>query len=415
MHILYFICSIGVLAFAIFANFRYATRENRTLICSFLRPSQIAIMYTGLFYLFGSIFFYYNNILSENLLIDSIFWSLPPLFLWVIATLFVIIISNITRFGGMVKEVYLESGYLDVILPIIGIASSFLYMATDFFPFLLFSISLFFMAFGNRRSPSLVLIVFSLISIYISMEAFAFSKRNVIFPAIIIISILLEKGGISKRSSFVIAGLALFSIIPMSIYRGYGSYDIYSFYGAFYYSLDYISGPNFWKYFANNMEFSSYYFHGINAVEIFWQSGNYLYGETLLRSVISPFIYVGLIEGLDSSIDIYTNLYDPNFRAIGGSYPVNVFSELFMNFGVFSIVIYPIICLIFDKIYFKILECNLGVIRFGLSGGFLFSSLLLFRGAGFSLFFYNIIFIMIPVMIFYLIFGRSHYADASEV
>src|SRR5690606_2556470 len=125
-------------------------------------------------------------------------------------------------------------------------------------------------------------------------------------------------------------------------------------------------------YLANNMEFSSFYFHGANATDIFWGVGGYVYGETLLRAVISPFIYASIFDGFQSSIDIYTNIYDPSFRHIGGSYPWNMFSEVFMNFGVISIAIFPLLCVILDKIYFAISRIENGIARFGLLGGFMF-------------------------------------------
>ena len=101
-------------------------------------------------------------------------------------------------------------------------------------------------------------------------------------------------------------------------------------------------------------------------------------------------------------IALYTVQYDPAFRAIGGSYPISVFSEFFWNFhlaGLFLTIFLIIFCYYFYKHLINSIE------NFSLSYILLylvcyFNILMLARGSGLDMYFLFIILSAFFIMIY---------------
>ncbi|RWC06680.1 MAG: hypothetical protein EOQ56_03960 [Mesorhizobium sp.] len=181
-------------------------------------------------------------------------------------------------------------------------------------------------------------------------------KRNAIF--LILPCLLMEFS--SHRIQFrlrtvlisaILMTSCLYLIAAMSIIRGYGNYGPVSFFQAIYLVPDYVSSPGSLAMLANNLEVNYIFFVLHDAVHrsIFSDSDSLQYGWTYIRV-----LFVGWLDSSqrpDSIIESYTKAIDPEFRAIGGSYPPTAIGEVFWNFGVMGIFALPAILYALDKLY----------------------------------------------------------------
>ena len=97
-----------------------------------------------------------------------------------------------------------------------------------------------------------------------------------------------------------------------------------------------------------NIEVGYFYFHGINAIELVLNDLNLMsLGSTIIKPLflfIPRFIFPNKPEQI---ITLYAQEFDPAFRAMGGSYPISIFSEFFWNFhlvGIFMTIFLIIFC-----------------------------------------------------------------------
>jgi hypothetical protein len=401
-HLLALQLSFLTIFFLLLSNVIIAKLNNVTVFNSATRPSQIILLYITSFYFLGSLFFYLNFPSKERYMIESLYWDRIIIIVWFISNLLTIVLTSFVPFIKTTTEIGKEQYGLSLIFSIIAVfLSVFHYYFNNYILFFII-FAFIFLSFQDAIKLKIIPLIFSVCSVLILVPSSSASKRNLIFP-ILVICLLLTKQNAIKINTALLVSLVCFSlVVPFSIMRGYGNYGDVDFLGAVAYSFDYIYRENFWIYISSNFEFGPFYFHGNNAVMLFHNTGDYLWGETILRSVLSPFIYLNAIDVdsiFASSIEIYTQMYDPNFRLIGGSYPVNLFSEIFMNFGLVSVILFPILCTIIDVLYFKTELIENHRIKFALQSSVLFCLLLLIRGAGFSLFFFNILILFIPIVI----------------
>ncbi|NLU96888.1 hypothetical protein B6N13_02090 [Marinomonas sp. UCMA 3892] len=186
----------------------------------------------------------------------------------------------------------------------------------------------------------------------------------------------------------------LILIILMSISRGYGGYELSSSIDSVFYIFDYIKSDLFYIYLFNNLEVNYTYFHTMQAFD-YIQDDIWLIkaGSTLVKFLFLLVPRSVFSDKPDSFIDIYTSLYDPTFRALGGSWPPNFYAELFWNFSYFSIFLlfffYYLFFFIYNKAIFSIFRVN--IISSMLYLYFIYLFLSLVRGSGFDLFVFNFI------------------------
>lgn len=234
----------------------------------------------------------------------------------------------------------------------------------------------------------LILIIFSNFSYGSKREAIFF-----IFP-ILFLEVYLNKINVSIKILFkllLVGLLLLFLILIMSIMRGYGGYNIQklNIIEVIPYVFDYIHRDMFFAYLFNNIETNYTFFHSIQAMEYIYNNSNLLsFGSTIIK-----FLFITIPSSIapfkpHSIIDLYTSYRNPHFRAIGGSWPPNIYAEMFWNFYYFGIVyvvfIFSIINIIFLK-FLKLLENQKIVYHIGFL--YFYMQILMYsRGSGLDLF-----------------------------
>lgn len=216
-------------------------------------------------------------------------------------------------------------------------------------------------AFVRLKSRYLIYIAALLFFTNFSYE----NKREAVFLmlAIALIEVIVNQTKPKIKHLFLMIPVvifALFLILTMSIMRGYGGYigvyDVVSIFDAISYIFDYISDENFWLYFFNNLEVNATFFHSINGIEYVLNDNSLLaYGSTIFK-VLFIFIPSFVVDFKpDSIIHLYTTTHDPVYRSIGGSWPINIYSEFFWNFhlaGMFLIgVFFYFINVFFIKVF----------------------------------------------------------------
>tara|TARA_B100000427_G_scaffold269368_1_gene235660 strand:- start:6019 stop:7326 length:1308 start_codon:yes stop_codon:yes gene_type:complete len=128
-------------------------------------------------------------------------------------------------------------------------------------------------------------------------------------------------------------------ILAMSIARGYGGYgEFTSIFNTIGLIPSYISTDFFISAFLLNIEAGYFYFHGINSIELVLNNiDNLSLGSTFIKPLFLLVPRYLFPWKPDSIITLYTMQYDASFRAAGGSFPINIFSEFFWNFHLMGI------------------------------------------------------------------------------
>ena len=224
-------------------------------------------------------------------------------------------------------------------------------------------------------------------------------KRIAIFSVfpLIYLETKLHKYQINIRfllTSFFLSALGFFAIVAMSITRGYGGFDAPDVIRAVPYMLEYLNSDIFIAAFLQNIEVAYVFFHYLNAMEyLFSNSFELLLGTSLIKPFFlfvpeSAFGYKP-----DSMIHTYTTLRDPEFRAIGGSWPVIFFAEFFYNFHLFGIFPIMLVIYFFARHARKILNTNKFSRGFAVLYFFLFYQffLMFIRGSGLDLYMFAIL------------------------
>jgi len=140
-------------------------------------------------------------------------------------------------------------------------------------------------------------------------------------------------------------------ILTMSVARGYGNYGQFTtLTDAFPFLLGYLKSDDFIPGFFANIEVNYFFFHALNAIELIVNNPELIsFGSTIIK----PLFFLvprNIAEWKpDSIIHLYTSLHAPDIRAIGGSWPISIFSEFFWNFYFFS----PLFVLVFSAVLAK--------------------------------------------------------------
>ena len=273
---------------------------------------------------------------------------------------------------------------------------------SDIYLFFVLSLSFFLYLMATEKKIPVVTypILFAMMCLLFPVAAQ--SKRLLIFPIVVIILMRANQGKLSRKSIIALMTFGIILIVPLSVMRGYGQFEISDPIDLWYASLQYIQSDYFLKAFGNNTEVNYFYFHGVNSVELFFANNLFVYGETIAKGFFLGLSRLGLDHGLRSSIEIYTSVYAPHFRAIGGSYPINIASELFLNFWVISLLLTPVFLQFLDVIYFRLQR--LYSRQFGLAASYLFlhATWLLARGSSFDIFMLNIVYGIFSLLAVYL-------------
>lgn len=407
MHGSFILLTAALLCLTLSENISRSRRTGLSLRQCLLRPSQAILFYTFLLQFLGAAFFQFEFVLDQSSLYQAKNWRAETLVIYAVGASAGVLSSNRLNLSTSVRPqlvaleglggVWAMSGFTFIALGVLSGVDLLLLLGTSFF----------FASAGATGLKSPAFIVPLLSAVVMVLPAAAASKRVLIFPVLAGLLLAWRDRRIPTRSLLAAALLALATIIPLSIVRGYGSYEVEGFWDAVLVSTDYVSSPIFLPALGNNIEAASFYFHGINSLDAYLWSESNVWGETILNAAFLGSSAYNFDDGLRSSIEIYTSSYYPQFRNIGGSYPIAAFSELAMNFGVGVILGFPILLMALDSLNdLLVRRCRQSGV-FAAEAAMLYATILLARGASFDLFLYNLAVLGLPVFLVVIPSSRS--------
>jgi lipid-A-disaccharide synthase-like uncharacterized protein len=193
------------------------------------------------------------------------------------------------------------------------------------------------------------------------------SKREVVFyiGALMLYSLFDNYSPNRKVLRLKMIFIALFAgagffilIMMMSIYRGWGGYQVNNVFETIKYIPEYISNPVTLIYVINNLELAGTFVHAMNAVSATLDGVNpNLNGKTFLR-MFTIGIPVEIMPFRPSSyIHYYTEFYDHVLRKSGQSRASTFLPEFYWNFGILGGTIFlSIFFSLINRLYFYFLR-----------------------------------------------------------
>lgn len=222
------------------------------------------------------------------------------------------------------------------------------------------------------------------------------SKREIImaFIAVIFYIFYRNKTKFNISSIFLIPviffGFIIF-VLTASIMRGYGDLDDRTFINSFIYLPVYLSSENFLDSVVDNFELNYSYSVPIIAMEYVLQGKiEFQYGMSLLKILFLVFPRSIFDMKPESMMLMFTRVYDYDFYSRGGSLPIILSSELFMNFYIFAIPVFFLIMWYMNKVYIKIFFTG-SLMTFFICIHVIITFFMFMRGSGFDLFIFNIL------------------------
>jgi len=349
-------------------------KEEKNLLF-LLSPSYICILYSSLNFILGhyvisrgigstgsflSIAEMFQN--YESISFITIFFLLCNLFVFLAIdfkkTIGISLVKfhfkkNFNTYQGLVLiGVIFLLGFIEIDLSFFGGAGDYSYaLKLGLFIILVYLF--------NRKK--LVRYIYYLAGVILLLMNHYDDKRNILYAVVLIIFLELLKNKSSVSIRFkqllisMIAGAFIFILIIISsITRGYGNYDVGSAIEATYYVSDYLKIDYLNEALVANFELASMYGNTSNAVDYVYKGEvELLYGSTFLKVIFLPIPKRIFPNKPDSMIDIYTRKYDPEFRRIGGSYPISIYGEAFWNFHLFALIFLFLIFYFINRLYLK--------------------------------------------------------------
>lgn len=373
-----------------------------------LSPSFIAVSYVNINFWLGSYVFKSKNVFTRMLPIFEKWEHYDDRVFFFNAINFLIILSFFLTINLKLKRqrlpVFLNLNTVkwDTLFKITGIL--FLVIVPIHFSFSiiaksLLAIILFILVSQKYRLRKRILFYAAIIFIFVLFSTD--SKREAFFLLLPIL--LIEYDKIKIRASFKLffrvflgAFLIIYAVVAMSILRGYGGFKADNFFDASEFVFDYMTSNYFVPAIANNLEISTTYLHSNNAIE-YLKNGkmDYTLGETFIKPLFI-FFPRSIITKPKSSIGYYTATHDPKFREKGGSFPISIQSEFYLNFGIFSLLLIVPFFLIFNGIYksvLKMIKSN-NILNFAYALYIYEIFLSLVRGSGLDIFLVYTIFVL---------------------
>ena len=197
-------------------------------------------------------------------------------------------------------------------------------------------------------------------------------------------------------TSFLIysAILAIFIVFVLvaSIMRGYGNIENKDLLSSLQYLPQYIQTETFVDSLSDNFELGYNYIVSILSIDFVLNARiDFQYGITFLKTLFLPFPRDIFYMKPDNIMIIFTKEYDYGFYSIGGSYPINLSSEFFINFHLFGAILFAIMLYYFNVVLLRIDKFRLGSFYYLYSMFFLIIFFIFMRGSGLDLFVFCLI------------------------
>lgn len=214
----------------------------------------------------------------------------------------------------------------------------------------------------NQTFKNRIVIYGALLAVFVSNHFD--SKREILFLLIFLLLFESVKNNIVLRLKFktifiscIIAIIFVYIIILSSILRGYGNYNVENPIDAVAYVDDYLTSDFAKDALVMNFEITPVYGNSTNAINYVYNNEvDLLYGATFYKLFFVPVPRSIYPDKPDSMVDIYTTKFAPSFRAIGGSFPILLYSEIFWNFYFFGLLFLAFIFFILNRMYLYIIE-----------------------------------------------------------
>jgi hypothetical protein len=172
-------------------------------------------------------------------------------------------------------------------------------------------------------------------------------------------------------------------VMAASIMRGYGNFSPNSFFDAIIYIPQYIVSDNFVDGITDNLELNYSYGVTVTAMDhVLTQKMHYLYGESFIKVFFLPVSREFFPFKPESAMLLFTKEYSYEWWIEGGSLPISLPAEAFMNFNYFGLVAFTAIVFLLNRFFVRF-SYNKGSEFAKYSYLFLFITVLMFaRGSG---------------------------------
>lgn len=210
----------------------------------------------------------------------------------------------------------------------------------------------------SLRFATTVRYIIFLILLAVMSQIFYYDKLMAIFLVLpFVFNEFRAKVTITSSRHFLYLGAiffaVLYSILAMSVSRGYGQFDTEG--GLLEAALlvpSYISTPEFLVSFFQNIEVSYFFIHFVNAVDLVANGHvDLTYGSTIWKTFLLPIPREVLPIKPESIISLYTNSIDPFYRNVGGSWPPNFAADYFWAFHAFGLVFFPVFAYLNSRLF----------------------------------------------------------------
>ena len=369
-------------------------RFKNSRIIDWFRPSVIMITYmtTNLFFgviiLEKDLLFYdrYNDIVGHSNYNESLIILFSALFLSAAMVPVRPLYLQYQKLSSflllIVVSVLICVLLMPINLPLLGLQGSVsIYIILALLPIVLLSIkSLKFYIF------------FSLAVLVMASQVFFDNKREVIFLALLSFGLFgLRFFNFRLRHIVVFVGIGIFTVLYLSLLRGYGGYNLSNF-DKIFVVFEYVKDPSNFGYIVTNFELESAACNAIKNVErVLDGSLEPTYGEGFLKPVTMPIPRWIWPDKPINYVTYYTSNVYPNLWREGLSLPVLLVSEFFGSFKWLSLLFFPVFTFWMDRIYLALVASkNLVLVAIGLV--LCSTSVQYARGSGLEMYLYPIVF-----------------------
>lgn len=156
-----------------------------------------------------------------------------------------------------------------------------------------------------------------------------------------------------RRISLVFLAILALSglILVMTVVRAAEVYGVSSIGDIIPAVRAYLQWGNFIAYFLLNIEATYTYFHVYNALDMAVAQIPVLWGETYIKPLFIWLPRTWVEWKPNSAVDVYTTIFDPQFRALGGSWAISMLGEAYLNFKMFGAIVLAMILGVFDRVF----------------------------------------------------------------
>jgi hypothetical protein len=180
----------------------------------------------------------------------------------------------------------------------------------------------------------------------------------------------------------VVFSMFLSIVILSSLLRGYGNYSLLSIADVSNVFLSYIGSEIFYDVITDNLELNYNYGVTITSMDLVMKEVfNFQYGASIIKPIFLPFSRDFLTWKPESVMQIFTQAYAPDWWAEGGSMPVSLGAEMFINFHIAGFLALGIVIAILNIIF--VVFPPLSITWTGFTSVFMTVTVLLYaRGSG---------------------------------